>query len=538
MASKFYTGIDLCNQELLRARLQNLAAAPTTGVAAGMIFYDNSTSSNTKGRAVLRSASAWEALAFAKDLNGYTTTGTHNNLVTTVGGINTRLQEVEKIFETDSDGIINKWNEVLAFLADVEGDNLDSMLGSFALKSTSFNAGTGLTGTLKLDGTGTFGLAAVGIQGTYCKVTTDAYGRVTSGDSLVEDDIPSLPISKITNLATSISDFETGIANINALFNNGAAKKAVADAAGNNIASTYATQAALEATNKSTASNASAISSLQSLFTNGKANNADKLDGNDSDYFATASALAVLDKTVVNISGSLVNLTSRVDVAESSITTLLNWYNKVGIHFGYNSTKDSFFLEGNFYTTGENAAGGLGSEYEGGGSGGGIVDYDSIVSALGYVPVNPTVLNSYLTSATAASTYATVGSVNALASRVDTLESESTSVSYEASSASSAVIGTITIDNQAKEIKLLSANVTAALGFTPTRKFTGSVVANGNLTQYFTHNFNTRDVIVQIFEPSSPYEQIYTDVKVTSTNQVAVTFAEKPAMAYKVVIIG
>lgn len=538
MANKFYTGIDLCNQELLRARLQNLAASPTTGVAAGMIYYDNSETSNTKGRAILRSGSSWLALAFAKDFDNYVPLTTFNGLAGSVNSIDTRLQTVEKIFETDNDGIINKWNEVLAFLADVKGDNLDTMLESFALKSTSFNAGTGLTGTLKLDGTGTFGLATIGTQGTYCKVTTDAYGRVTSGDSLNPDDIPGLPISKITDLATSISDLETGIANINALFDNGAAKKAVADAAGNNIASTYATQAALEATNKSTASNASAISSLQNLFSNGKANDADKLDGNDSDYFATASALAALDKTVVNISASLVNLTSRVDVAESSITTLLNWYNKVGIHFGYNSTKDSFFLEGNFYTTGENAAGGLGSEYEGGGSGGGIVDYDSIVSALGYVPVNPTVLNSYLTSATAASTYATTGSVNALASRVDTLESESTSVSYEASSASSAVIGTITIDNQAKEIKLLSANVTAALGFTPTRKFTGSVVANGNLTQPFTHGFNTRDVIVQIFEPDSPYEQVYADVKATSTSQVTITFAERPTKAYRVVIIG
>ena len=45
---------------------------------------------------------------------------------------------------------------------------------------------------------------------------------------------------------------------------------------------------------------ASAVSTLQGYFTNGVANNADKLDGNDSSYFATASAVSTLQGYFTN----------------------------------------------------------------------------------------------------------------------------------------------------------------------------------------------------------------------------------------------
>ena len=136
MALKFYTGIDLCNQELLRARLQNLAAAPTTGVAAGMIFYDNLTTSNTKGRAVLYSEATWKGIAFVKDLEAYVPLDTYEGLASSVNGINTRLQSVEKIFETDNDATINKWNEVVSFLSGIEGGTLEGILATYATKES------------------------------------------------------------------------------------------------------------------------------------------------------------------------------------------------------------------------------------------------------------------------------------------------------------------------------------------------------------------------------------------------------------------
>lgn len=420
MAAKFYTGVDLCNQELSRARFQNLTAAPTT-YAEGMVYYDNSTANNTKGRAVLRSSDSWKALAFLTDLDSYVLTTTYNGLSDTVGKIDARLKSVETIFEADNDGAINKWNEVVAFLAGIDGDNLDSMLDTFALKTTSITAGTGLTGTIKLDGKGTFALATVGTAGTYYKVTTDAYGRVTSG-------VKTLAISDVTDLQGSL------------------------------------------------------------------------------------------------------------DSMSNSIGTLMAWYNAVGQYFKYDSDKEAWYLDGDFYTTGQNAAGGAGEE-DGGGSGI-ILDYNSIVDALGYVPLQSSDLTSYLTKTAASTTYATITTVTALENRVSALEGKATSVSYAASTASSAVIGTLTIDGQANNISLRAVNVTSALGYTPTRKYTGTITSGGSVTQTFTHGFNTRDVIVQIFEPSSPYEQVYADVKATSTTQVQITFAESPTKAYKVVIIG
>lgn len=500
MAAKFFTGIDLCNQELLRARFQNLSTAPTI-YAAGMMYYDNSTTNNTKGRVVLRSISDWQALAFLSDLDAYTPLTTYNGLSDTVGGIDTRLKAVETIFEADSDGTINKWNEVVAFLSGIDGDNLDTILDTFATKATSFTAGTGLTGTLKLDGTGTFSLATVGKEGTYYKVTTDAYGRVTSG-------VTSLAITDVTNLQTTIEGLTDGIND-----------------------------------------NSSAISTLQGYFTNGVAKNADKLDGNDSAYFATAASVTELGKRVKanedaisGINTTLGSHTSTLSEHTTAITTLGNrvnpievWYESVGKYFKKDS-EGVWYVDGNFYTKGQNAAGGIG-EADGGGSGI-VLDYDSIIGALGYTPLQSSDLAPYLESAAASGIYATITTVDELTDRVDELENKATSVSYVASTASSAVIGSLTIDGTASNISLRAVNVTSALGYTPTKKVTGTITANGAATQTITHNLNTRDVIVQIFEPSSPYELIYADVKATSTTQVQITFAEAPTKAYKVVIIG
>ena len=502
MAAKFYTGVDLCNQELLRAKFQNLTAAPTT-YAAGMVYYDNSTANNTKGRAILRSASSWEALAFLKDLEGYTTTGAHSALAGTVSGIDARLQSVETIFKTDNDNAINKWNEVVAFLAGIEGGTLDAMLETFAKKTTTISAGTGLTGTIKLDGTGSFSLATSGVTaGTYPKVTVDKYGRVTKGSSLAESDIPSLSITKITDLQSTIAGISESISDIASLFTNGAANKAVADQYGNNIANTYATAYNLGELATRVTSTENSIRTLT--------NRINETDG-------------VLNETIVKVTaaeGNISALTKRVTAAEGNITTLMEWYEEVGQYFKYDSGNKAWYLNGDFYTTGQNAAGEAGSASEGGGSGSGIIlNFDAVVDALGYTPARTSDLTN-------------------LTNRVTTLEGKATSVSYTASSASSAVIGILSIDGSAKNVTLRDVNVTSALGYTPTKKVVKTITANGSTSQTINHNLGSRDVIVQLFTPNTPYEQVYADVRVTDTNNVTIAFAETPNVAYKVVIIG
>lgn len=54
-----------------------------------------------------------------------------------------------------------------------------------------------------------------------------------------------------------------------------------------------------------------------------------------------------------------------------------------------------------------------------------------------------------------------------------------------------------------------------------------------------THNLNTQDVVVQIYEVASPYQQVFTDVEHTSANVVTIKFASAPtAGEYRVVVIG
>ena len=54
-----------------------------------------------------------------------------------------------------------------------------------------------------------------------------------------------------------------------------------------------------------------------------------------------------------------------------------------------------------------------------------------------------------------------------------------------------------------------------------------------------THNLETTDVTVQIFEAASPFAQVEADVKRTSSNTVTVDFAIAPSAGeYKVVVVG
>ena len=63
---------------------------------------------------------------------------------------------------------------------------------------TSVTAGSGLSGGA-ITASGTISMPATGTAGTYTKVTTDTYGRVSSGALLSAGDIPSLPWSIITS---------------------------------------------------------------------------------------------------------------------------------------------------------------------------------------------------------------------------------------------------------------------------------------------------------------------------------------------------
>jgi phage-related tail fiber protein len=67
-------------------------------------------------------------------------------------------------------------------------------------QSITFSGDASGSGTTSV----TLTLASVGTAGTYTKVTTDAKGRVTSGTSLSDTDIPTLAASKISDFDTQV----------------------------------------------------------------------------------------------------------------------------------------------------------------------------------------------------------------------------------------------------------------------------------------------------------------------------------------------
>lgn len=65
-------------------------------------------------------------------------------------------------------------------------------------------------GNIKVNGSEVtvYTLPAIGTAGTYCKVTTDAQGRVTVGANLAASDIPSITLSKVSDAGTAASQQE------------------------------------------------------------------------------------------------------------------------------------------------------------------------------------------------------------------------------------------------------------------------------------------------------------------------------------------
>lgn len=54
-----------------------------------------------------------------------------------------------------------------------------------------------------------------------------------------------------------------------------------------------------------------------------------------------------------------------------------------------------------------------------------------------------------------------------------------------------------------------------------------------------THNFNTRDVTVAVYDNNSPYAEVFPDVEHTGVNTVTIKFATAPAAnQYRVVVVG
>ena len=103
-------------------------------------------------------------------------------------------------------------------------------------------------------------------------------------------------------------------------------------------------------------------------------------------------------------------------------------------------------------------------------------------------------------------------------------------------SSASAVTGALAIANGGTG-QTTAAAALAALG--GTRKHAALIGDNSATTITVTHNFNTKDVVVEVYEVASGYEKVYPDIKHATVDTVDFVFASAPTSnQYKVVIIG
>ena len=129
---------------------------------------------------------------------------------------------VKSIMGTDQDSVINKWQEVVDFLAGIQDITLTEIMDTKADKATKVFGYNGIKikktnaeGSVQ-EGDPTLGSSfQVSIDnqmrgGAYTKVTVNDAGLVTVGQSLVESDIPTLSIGKISGLQAALNDKVSG----------------------------------------------------------------------------------------------------------------------------------------------------------------------------------------------------------------------------------------------------------------------------------------------------------------------------------------
>lgn len=138
------------------------------------------TSSNTASSIIARDASGnFTAGTITAALTGNASTATTLQTARTIGGVS-----FDGSANIDLPGVNTTGSQnTTGSAATLTTGRTISLTGDVTYTSDSFNGSANVTGTATL--------ASVGTAGTYTKVTTDAKGRVTAGESLLSADLPT-----------------------------------------------------------------------------------------------------------------------------------------------------------------------------------------------------------------------------------------------------------------------------------------------------------------------------------------------------------
>lgn len=194
MPKKVLTDLNLNQNELQNATIQNLASAPASPVA-GQVYYNTATNKymGYNGSAWVDLSNQGEVYTFS---NGLTKDGSNNVTLdvatsSTIGGV-----IVGSNISVAADGTISV------------ADASTSTKGLIEIATdTEASTGTDTTRAINAKQLATKVTANAAITGaTHTKITYDAKGLVTSGADLSASDIPNLTLSKITDVTATASE--------------------------------------------------------------------------------------------------------------------------------------------------------------------------------------------------------------------------------------------------------------------------------------------------------------------------------------------
>lgn len=214
----------LWTDEYLSSKGLNPNAGGGSGEGATALYQLNDVSQNASGTGVLGAETGkvltygsdgkWYAAKAGMDEDALSSYLTENNYAqksdipslngyATQSWVNTALEKkVDKVsgmglsHNDFTDTLLQKLNGI------AEGANKYIL----PIAKAAVLGGVMIGSTLTASATGVLDLPEVAVAGTYAKVTTDVYGRVTAGSSLSASDIPALGISKITGLQAALDD--------------------------------------------------------------------------------------------------------------------------------------------------------------------------------------------------------------------------------------------------------------------------------------------------------------------------------------------
>lgn len=572
MAQKFLTSINLNKNELQNAVLQNLASAPSSP-KVGQKYYntaDNKEYIYNGTKWVSYEATDSSLLRTTDVVNNLTSTSTNkplsaaqgkelntsiSNLSTKVGTVESNVSKNATAIQTEKSRAEGVEAELRKDITDIQNDYLTSSDKSDLQGNVTSEANRAKAAEDKIEAS-----VGLGTDGSYTAHTNKNY---INGATSVRNEIEKLDTqvkTNATNIGSLDSTLKTEQGNIDTLqgyFNNGVAKQAAK------------------------------VTNALTIKMNGQSNVVYDGSGAKEVNISATNIVTALGTTPVNRAtgdknGNDISTTYVTRAGNEDVTGVHNFTNGIEIN-GVPITKNEngvVYIEGNLAVKGgvtmfaddsvtestiRDAIGNAGydgatglaafnsSQFNinedgtvsiiGGSTGVDSVGVLAVVEEAGYIKENE-VAASYINknqigTANGLATLGSDGKVpsSQLPSYVDDVLEYANKSNFPTTGES----GKIYVETSTSKAYRWSGSTYVEIAAATIHKYSTTLSGNGTTKDFVvTHSLNTRDVIVNLYENTTPYQQVWADVKMTSTSQVTVSFAEAPASGvnYRIVIIA